>query len=84
MAQQLRDKLEVLIPDHEISLALAEGPFEDSDGVGAHFEAAVLGGPEQLSICSCPREGGAAVGGDRLHLGAVGVPPFGHGNSRDL
>ena len=35
-----------------MALALAEGPFEDDDGVSAHFEANALGriqGPEQLN-----------------------------------
>ena len=31
-----------LLPGYNIHLAIAEGPFEDDDGVGAHFEAAAL------------------------------------------
>ena len=54
--QQLRDKLGKLIPDHDISLALAEGPFEDSDGVGAHFEAGALGGPEKKQLSNLRRD----------------------------
>ena len=35
-------KLGHLLPGYEVRLAIAEGPFEDHDGVGAHFEADAL------------------------------------------
>ena len=35
-------KLGELLPGYELSLAIAEGPFEDENGVGAHFEAKAL------------------------------------------
>ena len=31
-----------MLPGREISLALSEGPFEDDDGVGAHFDRQAL------------------------------------------
>ena len=34
--------LHQVLPGYEVELALAEGPFEDDDGVGAHFEALAL------------------------------------------
>jgi len=37
--------LSQLLPGYEIELALAEGPFEDDDGVSAHFENDALGAP---------------------------------------
>ena len=36
-------QLSQLLPGFEISIALAEGPFEDDDGFSAHFEADALG-----------------------------------------
>ena len=40
--QTLSQKLGQLLPGYELSIAIAEGPFEDEDGVGAHFEAKAL------------------------------------------
>ncbi len=37
--------LSQLLPGYEIELALAEGPFEDDDGISAHFENDALGAP---------------------------------------
>ena len=31
-----------LLPNYQVRLATAEGPFEDDSGVGAHFEAQAL------------------------------------------
>ena len=41
---ELRVRLGQFLPGANISLALAPGPFEDTDGIGAHFEAKALGG----------------------------------------
>ena len=35
-------QLSQLLPGFEVSIALAEGPFEDDDGFSAHFEADAL------------------------------------------
>ena len=37
--------LSQLLPGYEIELALAEGPFEDDDGISAHFDNDALGAP---------------------------------------
>ena len=38
-----------MLPMYEISLALAEGPFEDDNGVGRHFEKeAYSASPKQV------------------------------------
>ena len=47
---KLHTELSRLLPGYNIHLAIAEGPFEDDDGVGAHFEASALQpnkGPEK-------------------------------------
>ena len=47
---RLHTELSRLLPGYNIHLAIAEGPFEDDDGVGAHFEASALQpnkGPEK-------------------------------------
>ena len=39
------------LPGYQVELALADGPFEDDDGLSAHFEANALGrvpGPKQI------------------------------------
>ena len=36
--QMLVQKLGQLLPGYELSLAIAEGPFEDEDDVGAHLK----------------------------------------------
>ena len=36
-------QLSQLLPGHQVHLAVADGPFEDDHGVGAHFEALALG-----------------------------------------
>ena len=43
VTSKLHVELGQLLPSYTIHLALAEGPFEDDDGVGAHFEAQALG-----------------------------------------
>ena len=49
--QELFRTLSAAIPGYDIRLALAEGPFEDDDGVGAHVEALALqGGPKQAGL----------------------------------
>ena len=48
MTSALFRELSRLLPSYNISLAIAEGPFEDDYGVGAHFEALALkSGPKQ-------------------------------------
>ena len=50
MTGRLHNELSRMLPGYNIHLAIAEGPFEDDDGVGAHFEAAALHpnkGPEK-------------------------------------
>ena len=48
VTQELHTELGYLLPGYDISLAISEGPFEDDDGVGAHFEAVALGqGPNK-------------------------------------
>ena len=39
---RLYNQLSQMLPSYEVHVAIAEGPFEDSDGVGAHFEAQAL------------------------------------------
>ena len=36
-------QLSQALPGYQVELALAEGPFEDDDGIGAHFERDALG-----------------------------------------
>ena len=43
LTSRLHTELSRLLPSYEVQLALAEGPFEDDDGVGAHFEKEALG-----------------------------------------
>ena len=43
VTSKLYVQLSQLLPAYQIHLAVAEGPFEDDDGVGAHFEAMALG-----------------------------------------
>ena len=38
MTAKLHREISNLLPSYEIQLALSEGPFEDDDGVGAHFD----------------------------------------------
>ena len=40
--QTLSRALGQLLPGYELNIAIAEGPFKDEDGVGAHFEAKAL------------------------------------------
>ena len=42
-------QLSQMLPSHQVQLAIAEGPFEDADGVGAHFEASALGGARTVT-----------------------------------
>ncbi|MDP7255226.1 MAG: hypothetical protein QGF00_36865, partial [Planctomycetota bacterium] len=42
MTSKLYVQLSQLLPSYQVHLAIAEGPFEDDDGVGAHFEAFAL------------------------------------------
>ena len=42
MTSRLYPELSRLMPGFDIALAIAEGPFEDTDGVGAHFERDAL------------------------------------------
>jgi len=43
VVNQLYRELNEILPGYHIELALAEGPFEDDNGVSAHFEANALG-----------------------------------------
>ena len=42
ITSKLYVQLSQLLPAYNVRLAIAEGPFEDDDGVGAHFEALAL------------------------------------------
>ena len=42
VTSKLYIQLSQLLPAYQIHLAIAEGPFEDDSGVGAHFEALAL------------------------------------------
>ena len=52
MTSKLFVQLSQLMPSYEVRLANAEGPFEDADGVGAHFEAQALKPPLQKQIAA--------------------------------
>ena len=41
-SSKLATALHWMLPGREIALALSEGPFEDDDGVGAHFDRQAL------------------------------------------
>ena len=42
VTSKLYVQLGQLLPSYQVHLAIAEGPFEDDNGVGAHFEAEAL------------------------------------------
>jgi hypothetical protein len=44
ISSRLYQEFSRLLPSYEIQLALAEGPFEDDDGIGAHFDKDALKG----------------------------------------
>ena len=45
VTSKLYRDLSRLLPSYEVRLAYAEGPFEDHEGVGAHFDKTALGHP---------------------------------------
>ena len=45
VTSRLHVQISQMLPNHQIHLAIAEGPFEDADGVGAHFGAEALKAP---------------------------------------
>ena len=55
---QLWIRLGRLLPGYVIRLAISEGPFEDNDGIGAHFEGqALTNTPKQVALlefCDVP------------------------------
>ena len=54
---QLYVQISQALPGYQVELALAEGPFEDDDGIAAHFERDALGRvPGKLQIQAIRRD----------------------------
>ena len=41
-SSELWKELSTLLPKREVDLAMSEGPFEDAEGIGAHFDVKTL------------------------------------------